>query len=184
MHLLFIFIGAVAPVGGAVNAASCLHSVCAEEISGCTRRGDCATLFTCVGEGNCALKLPADSSVSRCLASCGNSTLGESEVEGKFRTFWESRNAVAEKQLRSFKPANIEFFFPEVRPDPSASTLRRRLLQNSKTRLLKLVDQLAAGGETSDATALLETDKSTFAGFRQLRDKIERDVEDLLKRDI
>lgn len=141
-------------------------------------------LFNCVGAGDCAQKFPPDTPVGKCLTRCSQSITDEADDTKNFRHFWETRNAAAEKHLQSFKPSNLEFFFPEVRSDTSGPALRRRLLKNTKVRLLKLVDQLAATEDFGDEISLLETDKSTFSGFRELRDKIERDVENLLKRDI
>jgi hypothetical protein len=178
MRVLLVTLGATT----AADTLSCLHRDCSAEISGCTRRGDCAALFTCVGAGDCAHKFPPDTALGRCLTRCGNST--DDEVSGNFRNFWETRNTLAEKHLQSFKPLNIEFSFPEFRVDTSGPTLRRRLVENSKTRLLKLVDQLAATAELGVQGVLLETDKSTFSGLRELREKIERDVDNLLKRDM
>ena len=172
----------------APNTASCLQNVCQEELTDCSHRGDCATLFTCVGEGDCDKQFATDSSVGRCLARCGNATTEADDdlFSRNFRQFWETRNAVAEKKLRSFKPAIMDFSFPEIKSDQSAPSLRRRLLSNTKNRLLNVVDQLAdiaarGGAETTSPTAaLIETDKSTFQGFRELREKIERDVDGLL----
>ena len=188
MFLIAVLSQLLVEHGHSADTAQCLHNVCAHEVSQCGTRGDCNVLFTCVGHGDCANKFPSGSPIGRCLSTCSNSTAELDELTASFSEFWKQRNVQADNKLRSFKPLNLEFVLPAFPVVQDASILRRRLLQNSKTRLLQTIDQLSALADSQPPTrvSLFETaeGKPVFDGFKQLRDKIERDVGQILHRTI
>ena len=141
------------------STASCLKRLCQEELTQCSIRDDCGILFKCVGKGDCEKIFAVDSTIGRCLTHCGNSTAlveRPDEISLSFQKFWDARNAIADKHLRSFKPTMVDFSFPSLKTDESGADLRRRLLSNTKKRLSDVAEKMTNIVRRSSTTALIE----------------------------